>query len=217
MSRRRSENAHQAFHEADWDIHRTIVAAAAVPALMPAWTAVADMQRSFSRRTLAACWPDLAVLAAEHRFLVEAICSGDSYAAEDAARAHLDAVWYRMTAAERDPQVVLNDRDDPLQRAVAYLAVHYAHPVRLDHVARDVAGISPGHLSRLLREHCALGFAAYLQQLRLDKAAELLRRSVQPVSRIARRVGYADLSRFAQHFRRRFEMTPRDYRRARPL
>ena len=47
---------------------------------------------------------------------------------------------------------------------------------------------------------------------RLDRVARLLRTSRLPVRGVVRRVGYADLSRFAQQFRRRFGTTPLRHR-----
>ncbi|MBL9153109.1 MAG: helix-turn-helix domain-containing protein [Verrucomicrobiales bacterium] len=50
-------------------------------------------------------------------------------------------------------------------------------------------------------------------KLRLEKAAELLRTTRLPVARIAKRVGYRDVSRFGRHFKRRHGRTPAAYRR----
>ncbi|NUQ61515.1 MAG: helix-turn-helix transcriptional regulator [Pirellulales bacterium] len=72
--------------------------------------------------------------------------------------------------------------------------------------------MSPGHLARLFRRERGMSFGDYLRELRLRKAAELLSRTAAPVQRIAARVGYKDPSRFASHFRRRFGLTPREFR-----
>lgn len=52
----------------------------------------------------------------------------------------------------------------------------------------------------------------YIRRLRMQKAAQLLVSTDQSVARIAQQVGYQDCSRFAQHFRRSFAMTPSRYR-----
>lgn len=86
-------------------------------------------------------------------------------------------------------------------------------PLKLSEVAARIAFTSPGNLSRLFRRHHGLGFQAYLQKLRLEKAAEHLATTRLPVARIARRVGYGDVSRFGQHFKRRFGRTPAAFHR----
>jgi AraC-like DNA-binding protein len=47
----------------------------------------------------------------------------------------------------------------------------------------------------------------------LQKAAEALRNTKLPVSRVGKNVGYHDGSRFALHFRKKFGMTPIAYRK----
>lgn len=210
-----------AFHKADWKLHRAVARMAGVSALPGAWDVVADSVKSFSRSSLRRHWPDLSALLEEHRFFVQAIALGDAYAAEDAALSHLDGVWYRIaelsegpSAAAADRSRPIPDRRDPLHRAIAYVSVHLARPLRLQWVAKNVAHVCPGHLSRLFEKRYGVGFQAYVQKLRLEKAAELLRHSAIPIGRVARRVGYTDVSRFGQHFKRAYERTPRAYRRA---
>ncbi len=65
-----------------------------------------------------------------------------------------------------------------------------------------------GHLSRLFRERYGVSFSKYLRELRMRKAAKLLSDTMLPIRRVAAIVGYQDPSRFAQHFRRRFQALP---------
>lgn len=194
--------------DADEALHVAMVDLAAIPTLREVWYTTWRALRSFHDASLREHWPDLRSLQEEHEYLVDAVCSGDPGAAEDAARNHLEAVRYRM--AEQEPAT--GSPPDPLQRVTAFLAFHLHRPLRLTEVARSVAFISPGHLSRLLRERYGVGFQQYIQGERLERAARLLRTSRLPIRDVAARVGYADLSRFAQHFRRRFGTTPLRYR-----
>jgi two-component system response regulator YesN len=118
-------------------------------------------------------------------------------------------VWFRL--AEQQHQVTAA-KADPLQRAASHLAFRMHCPLRLTYVAEKVAFTSPGNLSRLFRQRYGLSFQGYLQKLRMEKAAELLASTRLPVARIARRVGYRDVSRFGQHFKRRYRVTPRQWR-----
>jgi transcriptional regulator GlxA family with amidase domain len=120
-------------------------------------------------------------------------------------------VWFRLaeqTKSTTEPE------GDPLQRATAHLAFRLHCPLKLTQVASKIAFTSPGNLSRLFRQQHGLSFQAYLQRLRLEKAAELLRTTRLTIARIAKRVGYRDVSRFGQHFKRLFEATPVEYRTA---
>jgi len=203
----RSGNHHRVT-EADRALHMAVVHLAGVEGLVQVWEAAANAQEVFRAESIARCWPDLNVLFEGHRALVDAICAGDTLAAEDAAHGHLDAVWYRLAEMRGDSSL----SDAPLARACTYLEFHLQEPVRLDFLARFVAKTSTGHLARLFREEFACSFTEYLRELRMHKAVKLLTDSSQPIGRIAALVGYADASRFSQHFRRRFGISPRAYR-----
>ncbi len=199
-----------AFRAADYELHAGILTLAAIPRLLAAWRSAWDALESFHRRAFDECFPDARFLSDEHEHLIETIALGDPVAAEDAARSHVEAVWFRI--AEQQGEAARGSVH-ALQRAAAYLAFSLARPLRLEQVAAKVAFTSPGNLSRLFRAHYGLGFQGYLQKLRLEKAAGLLLATRLPVARVARRVGYRDVSRFGQHFKRMFDRPPLEYRR----
>ncbi len=198
-----------AFRHADFDLHASIVQLARIPLLVESWRNVWDGLLAFHQQGFDDYYPDALVLADEHEHLVETIAFGDPVAAEDAARNHVEAVWFRV--AEHS-QSAPEPKGDPLRRATAHLAFQLHTPLKLSDVARVVAFTSPGNLSRLFRQSYGMSFQAYLQKIRLEKAAELLTTTRLPISRIARRVGYRDVSRFGQHFKRYFSHTPSEYR-----
>lgn len=198
-----------AFRRADRELHECIIQLSGVPLLHETWQRIWDSMLAFHRQGFDDYFPDARVLAEEHEHLVETIALGDPAAAEDAARSHVEAVWFRVAEAGT---AAPEPAGDPLQRAAVHLAFRLHCPLKLTEVARTVAFTSPGNLSRLFRRRHGLSFQAYLQKLRLEKAAELLRHTRLPVSRISRRVGYRDVSRFGQHFKRLFQATPVEYR-----
>jgi len=198
-----------AFRTADEELHTTVVLAAEVPLLIDAWRVVWNGLQGFHKKGFEECFPDARILIEEHEHLVETITLGDPVAAEDAARSHVEAVWFRLAEQQHRAGDV---KADPLQRAASHLAFRMHCRLRLSDVATKVAFTSPGNLSRLFRQRYGLSFQAYLQKLRLEKAAELLTTTRLPVATIARRVGYRDGSRFGQHFKRMFRCEPRRWR-----
>jgi AraC-like DNA-binding protein len=206
------ERDYATFRGADLELHDTIIQLAAVPLLRETWRSIWDSLQAFHKQGFDDYFPDARVLADEHEHLVETIALGDPAAAEDAARNHVEAVWLRL--AERK-QTAPDPQGDPLQRATAHLPFRLHCPLKLTDVAKKIALTSPGNLSRLFRQRHGLSFQSYLQKLRLEKAAELLRATQLPISRIARRVGYNDVSRFGQHFKRMFDSSPTTYRSSR--
>lgn len=201
------QHDYAAFRHADQLLHVGIMELAAVPELLPAWQLVWNRLQHFHQQAFEECFPDARFLSDEHEYLVRTITTGDPAAAEDAARSHVEAVWFRLAEAQSNPS-----QGTPLQRAVAHLAFSLARPLRLEQVAQDVAFTSAGNLSRLFRKTYGMSFQAYLQKIRLEKAADLLHQTRLPVSLIARRIGYRDVSRFGQHFKRRYGHTPAAFR-----
>lgn len=201
---------YEAFREADLQLHEAIIDLAEVPMLKAAWRLAWDGLLHFHGQGFDDYYPDARVLADEHAHLVETLALGDPAAAEDAARSHVEAVWFRV--AEKS-HAKTGSPDDPLRRAAAHIAFRLHCPLKLTEVAQKIAFTSAGNLSRLFRRRHGLGFQAYLQKLRLEKAAELLATTRLPIARIAKRVGYRDVSRFGQHFKRHQGHAPAEWRR----
>ena len=73
-------------------------------------------------------------------------------------------------------------------------------------------GLSVAQLTRLFRVAVGNTPAAYLQQLRLERAHVLIARTSLPVSTVMTMVGIADRSHFARDFRRAYGHSPRRLR-----
>ena len=114
--------------------------------LVAAWEVVHRREEEFHRETIRTCWPDLNMLLDLHRPLLSAIVAGDSEAAQNAIRVHLEVVWYRL----RQEPGELSINRDPLAVACAYLALHMQEPVRLSFVAKSVSRVSVSHLGEVV-------------------------------------------------------------------
>ena len=73
--------------------------------------------------------------------------------------------------------------------------------------------ISETSLKNYFRGVFGQNISVYLRQVRMKKAAELLKSTNLPVSKIAEQVGYMNQSKFAAVFKKQMEMTPLEYRR----
>ncbi|MFN3407606.1 MAG: helix-turn-helix domain-containing protein [Limisphaerales bacterium] len=96
--------------------------------------------------------------------------------------------------------------------AISHLELNYDQPVELDRLAQ-IARMSKRNFLRSF--HAALGTSpiAYLIQLRVQRAAGLLRRTDQSVTDIAFAVGFSDSNYFTRQFRKTLGVTPGEYRR----
>jgi len=71
----------------------------------------------------------------------------------------------------------------------------------------EAAGVSPFHLGRVFKEHFGLPPHAYLKQVRIRRAKELLARGVSPAE-VAIDVGFFDQAHMSRHFRRTVGVAP---------
>jgi AraC-like DNA-binding protein len=103
---------------------------------------------------------------------------------------------------------------DPAISAALQLIHH--HPDQQWTVAKlgAEAGLSRAAFARRFRELVDLAPLAYLTWWRMTLAARLLRESDEPLSAVARQVGYAAEFAFANAFKREYGIAPGRYRRA---
>ena len=115
-----------------------------------------------------------------------------------------------MLSEAKRPATALRRRDLFLE-ATAIIEDEYDCPVALDDVARRVA-TSRRQLQRAFAEAGETSFRAYLQRVRMNRAAELLQDGGVPVSAVASAVGYRQAAQFAKAFRRHHGAPPSSYR-----
>ena len=106
----------------------------------------------------------------------------------------------------------LSHGDEAILKAQRWLQTNYDQSVSLASMS-GVSGLSERTFLRRFQKATALNPTAYLQQLRVGKARELLEFSSMPFSQVAWQVGYEDPAAFRKIFQRVMGLTPGDYRR----
>ena len=96
---------------------------------------------------------------------------------------------------------------------ITYLETHYDSEVELDDLA-EMAHMSKRSFLRTFQAATGQTPIAYLIQIRVNRAADLLRTTTDPVTDVAFAVGFHDSNYFARQFRQLMGATPREYRSA---
>ncbi len=105
----------------------------------------------------------------------------------------------------------LPTKNTAIRKAAQYIALNYKTVSGLSEVAGFV-NLNPEYFSRLFKEETGQTFNSYLNEYRLNKAAELVANSNKKLSDIASDVGFSSLSYFSKKFKRHFGANPFSYK-----
>ena len=101
--------------------------------------------------------------------------------------------------------------DRQILLAARYINSNYMNPITASDIAA-AAGFSPNYLSRKFRQEVGIGVHEYLVTTRLQHAAGELLSTTDSITDIALRCGFSDSNYFKDAFKKKYGMTPRDYR-----
>lgn len=121
-------------------------------------------------------------------------------------------LWYQSKALELMAHFLFSPKDpelfcvrqkrvarDRVERVKELLARDLANPPALEQLGQQV-GCSPFHLSRIFSREVGLTIPQYLRNIRMERAADLLRTGRYNVTEAATEVGYSSLSHFSKAF-----------------
>ena len=93
-----------------------------------------------------------------------------------------------------------------------YLQKHCSESADIEKLAAEV-GLSPNYLRSLFKEATGKTILEYNTEMRLQRAAELLKNKKNKVREVSLAVGYENVSYFGVVFQKRFGVTPNEYRK----
>lgn len=155
---------------------------------------------------------------------ISALCGGEyisrfgelnsnlpDYSALSAAVTPLLYMLARLYEYARDNAV--NCPHEPwYQKSLQYIFDNYMNDIDSAAVARYV-GYSESYLRRLFREKCGVTIGAFINDVRLQKAAQQLKTTDYSISYIAELCGYSDPNYFSYAFGKKYGTSPKSYRK----
>lgn len=93
-----------------------------------------------------------------------------------------------------------------------YINHNYASQLKLETLA-PLFGYNSSYLGKLFTQKMGVRFNAYLDQVRIEKATELLRNTDMKIYEIAAEVGYKNVDYFHQKFKSSKQISPAEYRK----
>lgn len=98
-----------------------------------------------------------------------------------------------------------------VNNALKYMEEHYRERLKLQDVA-DQVYVSQWHLSKLLNRYKEQSFSDILNNIRIEKAKELLKDPSLRIGDIADMVGFLDMAHFSRVFKRQTGLSANEYR-----
>ena len=98
-----------------------------------------------------------------------------------------------------------------VNNALAYIEENYKQKLKLAEVAEKVY-VSQWHLSKLLNRYKGQSFSDILNNVRIEKAKELLEDPSLRIGDIAESVGFMDMAHFSRVFKKQVGLSANEYR-----
>ena len=96
-------------------------------------------------------------------------------------------------------------------RILEYVERHYAEPIRAEDIANAVY-VSSTCLRKLFKDNFRMSPMQYINYVRIQKACEMIRKTDDSISEIARKTGYENLATFINNFKLYMGETPKQWK-----
>ena len=158
----------------------------------------------------------------EHSVVLETLTDSEFLSAVFAEIRSSDCEQYLQLLTQTAAHILLEKgtKIPPLQnqqqkslavQAVDILKKQAYGRISLSSVAESLF-VSAPYLSKIFKETIGIGFNAYLIELRLERAAQLLRKTDKSITDICQESGFQNLSHYIRSFHKKYGMPPTFFR-----
>ena len=121
-------------------------------------------------------------------------------------------IGYLALFSEAESEAEGTEEESMKKRLLNYIRTSYSTATLTE--AAQMLGLSAPYLSRLCRERFGESFKELLMRERFSAACGLLTTTKMPIGDVINRVGYENSSYFHKEFKRRYGVTPKEYRKS---
>ncbi|MBQ7614610.1 MAG: 2-isopropylmalate synthase [Butyrivibrio sp.] len=128
---------------------------------------------------------------------------------EDIIKSSIGALVIAVNQIE-DVKNIKDSKDDRINSIINYIQENYL-TVTLDDLSSQFY-LSKPYLSKYIKEKSGMTFGENVKRIRLNKASTLLRNGNMKVEKVAEAAGYQNVEHFNRLFKKKYGMTPVQYR-----
>lgn len=154
------------------------------------------------------------------------IATMNGYSLEDdtkknAAYLQIKTLLYDMLAELYKNDCLLHIKDtntedehqiENLKKVLSYINENYSSPIRLEELAL-LLNLNAQYFCRYFKENIGKTVTEYINEIRIEKAAEALAETNEKIITIAQDAGFDNVGYFIRRFRREKGVTPSEYRK----
>jgi AraC-like DNA-binding protein len=100
----------------------------------------------------------------------------------------------------------------PIDEVKRYVYNNYSQDIPLEHGAL-IANMAPAYFSHMFKKETGQTFIDFMNEVRIERAMELIRRDSHTITQIGFQVGFHHLSHFIRTFKKRTGITPTEYKK----
>lgn len=119
-------------------------------------------------------------------------------------------LFLRIFNSHSFSQMALNE-EEYFKIATNYISSNIYKPIFVKEIT-DILGVSQPYLYKVFKNRCNMSPKEYINNLKISKAAELLKNTSLNISEIAYSVGYEDPLSFSKFFKNKTGFSPKNYR-----
>ncbi len=123
----------------------------------------------------------------------------------------LDELIEHFVLEDNTPHAEEYDAEGKLQAIIHYVHLNFREGIALSDLAKELY-TSTSTLSRLFKKQTGIYFADYVNQVRVQYAAEELIYTEKAITKIAMDCGFSNASAFTKIFKEKTELSPSEYR-----
>ena len=123
---------------------------------------------------------------------------------------HIAKNYSNASKLNAPPKGGLSSRN--LKMIYDYIESNLAEIPALSDIA-DLANLTPFHFSRCFKKSAGITLTEYVKKRRVKRACGLLKTTSKTISEISLIVGYSNLNRLNENFKKELGLTPRQYRK----